>query len=208
MIEIIPNYHPIFVHFTVALLSVSTGFFVLAYLFRRHKWRQQWLTTAYWNLWVGAGITILTLAAGWYAFNTVDHDTPSHEAMLEHRSWALATVAVILLVAAWSIRRYARSRPQNPLFVGSMVLVWALITATAWHGAELVYRHGLGVMSLPKVENHGAGHGGHTHGTEAVGSGDEHGDDHAHDSSGQQEDHEHDDSHEHDESEMDFTGLE
>lgn len=204
MIEIIPNYHPIFVHFTVALLSISAGFFVLAYLFRRHKWRQQWLTTAYWNLWVGAGLTLVTVAAGWHAFNTVDHDTPSHEAMLEHRNWALVTVTVILLVAAWSARRYAKSRPQNPLFVGSMVLVWALVTATAWHGAELVYRYGLGVMSLPKVESHGAGHGGHTHGSDAKeGAGQEaHGHD---DGGGHQDGHEH----EHDsEEKMDFSGLE
>ncbi len=202
MIEIIPNYHPIFVHFTVALLSVSTGFFVLAYLFRRHKWRQQWLTTAYWNLWVGAGITLITLAAGWHAFNTVDHDTPSHEAMLEHRNWALATVTVILLVAAWSIRRYAKSRPQNPMFVGSMVLVWALVTATAWHGAELVYRYGLGVMSLPKVEAHGAGHDGHSHGSDAQGSEGEQ-DGHGHADDGHQDDHEHDS-----DAQMDFSGLE
>ncbi len=201
MIEIIPNYHPIFVHFTVALLSVSTGFFVLAYLFRRHKWRQQWLTTAYWNLWLGAGITLLTLAAGWYAFNTVDHDTPSHEAMLEHRNWALVTVVVILLVAAWSIRRYARSRPQNPLFVGGMVLAWVLVTATAWHGAELVYRYGLGVMSLPKVENHGAGHD-HGHGVEDLRPGGLEGDhgDSVDDHAG--------DGHAHEEEDMDFSGLE
>lgn len=29
---------------------------------------------------------------------------------------------------------------------------WALVIATAWHGGELVYRHGLGVLSLPVAE--------------------------------------------------------
>jgi len=201
MIEIIPNYHPIFVHFTVALLSVSAGFFVLAFLFRQHKWRQQWLSVAYWNLWTGAATTLITLAAGWYAFNTVDHDTPSHEAMIVHRNWAMVTVTIILLVAAWSIRRYAKSKPQSFLFIGSVVLVWALVTTTAWHGAELVYRFGLGVMSMPKVENHGGGHG-HSHGTEAAPSGGDQ--DHVDDG----HDDEHQDDHEHDEEEMDFSGLE
>ena len=37
MIEIIPNWHPLFVHFTVALFSTSVGFYTLAYLFTKLK---------------------------------------------------------------------------------------------------------------------------------------------------------------------------
>lgn len=34
MIEIIPNWHPIFVHFTIGLFTAAFGFSILAFLFK------------------------------------------------------------------------------------------------------------------------------------------------------------------------------
>lgn len=171
MIDIIPNWHPIFVHFTVALLSASAGFFLFATVFPGHRWREQWLSAAFWNLWGGGAASILTIAAGWYAFNTVTHDTPSHEAMTEHRNWALITAAVLLPVVVWSVRIYTRRQRVGAMFLGAMLLVGGLLLTTAWHGAELVYRHGLGVMSLPKPDATADGHGhGHDDLSRAAGS--------------------------------------
>ena len=103
MIEIIPNWHPLFVHFTVALLSVSVGLFMLARLLREHRWRTQWLHAAHWNLRLGAGFSIATVTAGWFAFNSVAHDPPSHAAMTDHRNWAFTTLAVVLLLTLWTL---------------------------------------------------------------------------------------------------------
>ncbi len=104
MIEIIPNWHPIFVHFTVALFSTAVGFYVLAYLSARLKFKSAILTVEFetvarWCLWLAAFITIGTVLAGLYAYNTVQHDATSHHAMTIHRNWALTTAASILLVA-------------------------------------------------------------------------------------------------------------
>ena len=76
MIEIIPNWHPLFVHFTVALLSISVSLFMLAWVLKEHRWRTQWLHAAHWNLWLGAGFAVATVTAGWFAFNSVVHDPP------------------------------------------------------------------------------------------------------------------------------------
>lgn len=169
MIEIIPNWHPIFVHFTVGLLSTSIGFFLLAYLVKNQRWREQWLTVAYWNLWLGASFAVITGVAGWFAFNSVNHDTPSHEAMIEHRNWALVTLGVVIPLALWSWWKYRAGAKINVIFLGLLLLTGGLLLSTAWHGAELVYRYGLGVKSLPKAEGEGHGHshadgGGHGHG--------------------------------------------
>jgi len=43
-----------------------------------------------------------------------------------------------------------------------MIGAWGMVAATAWHGGELVFRHGLGMLSLPAVESdqmHGHAHG-------------------------------------------------
>jgi uncharacterized membrane protein len=164
MPEIIPNLHPVFVHFTVALLSIATGLFIVLRLFGSHlpeNLRQQLRTVARWNLWFGAGITLITVAAGFYAYNTVAHDAPSHAVMTDHRNWALATAPLFITIALWSMISVWRGKQLGSLFIVALLIAQVLLLSTAWRGGEAVYRYGLGVMSLPQSE--GAGHA-HAHG--------------------------------------------
>ena len=178
MIEIIPNWHPIFVHFTVALLSLSVMLFVLT-RFLKGPIKDQLELVARWCLWFGAGFTVLTGATGIYAYNTVDHDTPSHLAMTEHRNWALITIASFFLLAGWSAIIVNQRKTFGFAFVAASIVAGLLLSSTAWHGGEVVYRYGLGVMSLPKVNGEGHAHdhgdgGGHAHGDTAVGEAESH----------------------------------
>lgn len=168
MIEIIPNWHPLFVHFTVALLIVAATLHLLLHFLPKDKLANQLAIVARWNLWIGVGFTLLTVAAGWYAFYSVNHDTPSHLVMIEHRNWAMATLAAFLGIAGWEVylSRRGKGKGKGWLLTGLLVIAAGLLLSTAWHGAELVYRHGLGVMSMPKP-----GGAGHTH---------EHGGEHGH----------------------------
>ncbi len=154
MIEIIPNWHPIFVHFTVALISISAALFVITKVVTNWRLEDQWLATAYWNLWFGALLAIITVAAGWYAFNTVDHDTPSHEAMKIHRDIALGTFALLIVMGIWGVVQYKKEKSPTLLFVIFMAIAAGGVGVTGWHGAELVYKFGLGVQSLPKTDDH------------------------------------------------------
>lgn len=160
MIEIIPNWHPIFVHFTIALFSTSVGFYILAYLVKDIKSLRFALTcefeiVARWCLWLAALITLGTLAAGLYAYNTVHHDEISHIAMTHHWHWALATASGIWLAAAWSIWSYRRQKALTLTFLVLLLVIQGLLLSTGWRGGELVYRYGLGVMSLPAAEDMG-----------------------------------------------------
>lgn len=156
MIEIIPNWHPIFVHFTVALFSTSVGFYILAYLFVKVKIlpnvSYEMEIVARWCLWLAGIIVIGTVLAGLNAYNTVRHDAPSHLAMTDHRNWALPTAGAMLLVALWSLWRTYKRRTISLTFIILLIIVQALLLSTAWRGAELVFRYGLGVMSLPQQE--------------------------------------------------------
>jgi len=190
MFEIIPNWHPIFVHFTVALLSLAVGLFIVT-PFLSGSLQAQWAIVARWALWFGAGFMVITGLTGLYAFNTVNHDTPSHIAMTEHRNWAIATIAAFLALAAWSVIRVRGARRLGPTFVVFLALSGALLASTAWRGGELVYRHGLGVMALPKADAHHHSEGEADHHDHDEGQAEHHDDDHEH-GDGDGQGHEHD----------------
>lgn len=154
MFEIIPNWHPIFVHFTVALFSTSVVFYIMAYIFQYLKigLGSEFEIVARWCLWVSALVVIGTVLAGLQAYNTVQHDTASHVAMTNHRNWALPTAGLVLLITFWSFWRSYRRRKISIIFIIGLLVVQGMLISTAWRGAELVFRYGLGVMSLPKPE--------------------------------------------------------
>ena len=163
--QIIPNWHPIFVHFTVALLSIATLMQLLALVFKQARWAEQWRTVSLWNLWIGADLTFITVATGWYAFNTVNHDDPAHLVMLEHRELAIITFVLFLILAGLSYVWHKKGQQTGWLFALGMVFATGMLVSTAWHGGELVYAHGLGVQSLPDKDKHthSAGAGSHEH---------------------------------------------
>ncbi len=159
MIEIVPNWHPIFVHFTIGLFSISALFYLAGLVLKK----EHLLIVARWNLWMGALVTIGTVLAGWHAYNTVAHDGPSHAAMTNHRNWALITAAIFILLALWTFWKQRGAKTVSALFVATILLATGMLAVTGYKGGEAVYRHGLGVMRMPEVHGDG-GHGSHSHG--------------------------------------------
>ena len=107
------------------------------------------------NLYIGLAFALVTAVAGWFAYNSVNHDTPSHLAMTEHRNIALITLALFAVLTLWSL--FLKSKTNN-LFIILMVVAGGALFATGWLGSEAVYRYGLGVMSMPKVSGEGHAH--------------------------------------------------
>lgn len=162
MLEIIPNWHPVFVHFSVALLSIATLLFVIG-SYAPAGWRKTSLKAAHVNLWLGVIITIGTVTAGLLAAGSVAHDAESHAYMMEHRNWAISTAAVFLMLALWSALRFRHSWQRGGVFLVLMALATAALAVTGYKGGELVYRHGTGVLSLPDAGD--GSHSTHEHGS-------------------------------------------
>jgi uncharacterized membrane protein/Cu/Ag efflux protein CusF len=170
-IEIIPNWHPLLVHFTVALFTVSALLYLAGLVLKKPNL----LVVARWNLWIGALATILTVIAGFDAYNSIAHDGPLHAAMTDHKNWALVTASIFGLLALWALFKHRGAKTVSIVFVGLILLAAGLLSITGYKGAEVVYRHGGGVMRMPEISGDGV-HGSHAHG-----EGEEHGDMPAHD---------------------------
>lgn len=149
MIEVIPNWHPLLVHFPIALISLSAFFHLAARLLRNQpRCASHCAVLAHSTLWLSALTVLPTVILGWLASNTVDHDEAGHAAMLLHRTWALATVLALTVLAGLDAWRHKVDAIPTWPFAGAVIMAWALVASTAWHGAELVYRHGLGVIAV------------------------------------------------------------
>lgn len=158
MIEVLPNWHPIFVHFSVALLMTAVLLHLVSHFVKNEILSRHSALVGRWNLWLGTGFTIFTVTAGWFAYYSVKHDTPTHLAMTDHRNWAMVTFVLFLGIVAWEFVLQRRGQGRSWLFTLLLMTGAGLLLSTAWRGGELVYRHGLGVMSMPKAEGEG-----HTH---------------------------------------------
>lgn len=175
MPEIIPNYHPIMVHFTIALMVVSLGMLLLGHIFKiKSGFHKECLVVSRWCLWLAALASILTVIAGFHAYYTVGHDMISHKVMTTHRNWGIATFTVIWLTAIWSFVLYFKEKPPRYLFTVLLTIAVVMVMVTGWYGAELVFRYGIGVKSLPQVESSGHQHTTDEHSTSSKTTKDNH----------------------------------
>jgi uncharacterized membrane protein len=159
VIEIIPNWHPIWVHFAIALLITGTV------IYAGFGWKvnsgntgpTQPLVVSRWMLWLGAIASLASLLTGYWASTSVAHDDLAHANMLVHRNWAIGATVIFVLGAGLEFLR----RNANKASVLSAVLFLAgsaALLVTGMEGAENVYEHGLGVQRLPDVSSHDHSH--------------------------------------------------
>jgi len=152
-----PNLHPLIVHFVIAFLMTGPLLLFLTAVAPRHaKWRSAACNAGDWMLGLGLLASLVAVAAGFQAYYSVAHDGPSHAAMTDHRNWALGTVALFLVIG--SLRLRTRRNVPTVLFAILLLLPVGLLAVTGWKGGHLVYRHGLGVASLPAVTGEGHDH--------------------------------------------------
>ena len=100
----------------------------------------------------------MAVVFGWLAYNSVNHDDAGHVAMGIHRVWAVSTAGLLLALALWDIKKHLLTTILPLYFVVLLGAASASVGATAWLGGDVVYRHGIGVLSLPESEDEGVAH--------------------------------------------------
>ena len=160
---IIPNIHPILVHFTIALVSISFLMYILEYTVKRlypnSTMEIEFAIVARWCLWLAMIFVILTGLAGLHAYYTVPHDEDGHAAMQVHKNSAIISFTLILLIGTISIFRFKQNKKANLAFILGLFITQLSVMITGYLGAEVVYRYGVGVIKAQtKDMMHGHNH--------------------------------------------------
>jgi len=138
--------HPMAVHFPLALLTL--GLAVCAVETRRG--RPAWVTEAVsWLLWLGTASAWAAMGLGLLAERTAEHVPLAWETLEHHEELAYWTVGLFTALSLWRFwqRRggYQAGRKLRLAFLAAWLGAFAVLAATAEHGGELVYTHGMGV---------------------------------------------------------------
>jgi uncharacterized membrane protein len=132
-----PDFHPVVVHFPIALLTFSLAVELLGPVLRSAEatlvgWWTQLGGTAGILFTVTTGM-IAKPGAGVYAAGT----------LATHEQLAFLTSAIMLGLTIWRTGRRGKIPEQRALFLGTYAAGVALVWLTAGYGGEIVHRYGI-----------------------------------------------------------------
>lgn len=173
------NVHPLFVHFPIALLLSAALFYLLNISFKK----EEFALIGKWVLYLGTVSAALTVWTGLRAAATVPHGGGGHQIMMAHQYLGMVILAVSFTLSLWLILSKTNIPSKGrSFFIGSLLVLAALIVQQADFGGRMVFLQGIGVGSKSMLmESEGHGHkDGHSHGGESSSTSSSHGDEHGH----------------------------
>lgn len=163
-LDALPNMHPLFVHFPIALFMSALGMEMLAVVLRREKFH----IVATYMLYLGAATALLTVITGigaefsLAALHPDGHSAPGHNHIHTHKNFMIITTLFGSLLAGylyWINAKEKWNTHRWGLLVGLIILA-GLTAMGSDRGARLVYEFGMGVnpaiIKTQSLENHRA----------------------------------------------------
>jgi uncharacterized membrane protein len=145
MLTLAPGWHPIIVHFPLALIITATVCLTLARLRPSLSCADSLGIVGTWNLGIGALAVLAALGSGLAAAIDLQVGAAAHLAIAAHVKSAIVTSILVLAAALWRGFGVAPASRPSWLFV---LLLWAAagaLTVTGYRGGQNVYRYGIGV---------------------------------------------------------------
>ncbi|MDT4329426.1 DUF2231 domain-containing protein [Methylomonas sp. MED-D] len=146
------NWHPLLVHFPIALLLLFVAIDIVASLAGKPAWRG----AASWFLYAGTLFAAATVAAGLIAAANVAHGGNVHEIMEKHEHLGISVLVLAALLSVWRIAvKGVIGGPANQVFGLLAMLLAGLLVFTADLGGLMVYKFGVAVRAADPI-NQGA----------------------------------------------------
>jgi uncharacterized membrane protein len=144
---ILPGWHPIVVHFPLALVVTATLLLLAARLLRQDRYAASLATVGTWNLCLGAVAALFAIATGLAAVLHVNVGVAAHQAISLHLRWAIFTTLALVLLAVWRGAGSAQESRPSWLFVVVLLATTGALIVTGYRGGQNVYRYGVGVQA-------------------------------------------------------------
>ena len=148
-----PNIHPMIVHFPIAFIVGAIGADLLSLVFRRWTWLRPATVALYV---IGGASAVFTYFTGTWAADTVSIPTGAQSVLTDHSNLAWWTMWFFGAYALVRLGAHLWPKTRNRVVVQGLLFAVALggsylLYQTGDHGAEMVYRYGVGV-SQPETE--------------------------------------------------------
>lgn len=162
-LAVMPNIHPLVVHFPIAFLS---AFFILD-LVASSTNNENWRKTASTLLYFGVISVFAAVAAGFQAAETLPHDAATHEIMEKHEHYGLTVAFLTIILTIW--RLFAKTNIRgfgNFIHLLLAALIVLIMSLGADLGGLMVYGHGAGVKVMDSrsfQHDHGSSDHDHNH---------------------------------------------
>lgn len=136
-----PNLHPAFIHFPIALVLVSFLCDFFAYVLRNSSLR----SAAWWTLLAGGVFGIIAALTGLWDRSHVPMDDVASKFVDFHMWIGFAVLAAVATLMIWRGFIFSRRQTINFAYLTAALLATVLVLFQGWVGGEVVYSFGVGV---------------------------------------------------------------
>jgi uncharacterized membrane protein len=143
-----PTWHPLLVHFPIALVLSATALLLAARLLRSETLAGTAATVGTWNLCLGAVAALFALGSGLGAVLDLDVSAAARSAISVHVKWAMLTTLLLVLLAVWRGAGSASGSRPSWIFLVVLLAAGAALSFTGYRGGKNVYEYGVGVRKI------------------------------------------------------------
>jgi len=141
----LPGWHPLVVHFPLALILVAAALLLAARVLRSPSLAATAATVGTWNLCLGAVAALCALATGLAGVIDLDVGAAARQAISLHMKWALFTTLTLVLLAVWRGAGTAQESRPSWVFIVVLLAASAALAFTGYRGGKNVFEYGVGV---------------------------------------------------------------
>ena len=139
------GWHPMVVHFPLALVVTAALFLAAARLLRQERHVATLATVGTWNLCLGAVAALVALATGLAGVLHLHVGPAARQAISLHLKWAVFTTLALVLLAVWRGAGVAQESRPSWVFIVVLAAATAALVMTGYRGGQNVYHYGIGV---------------------------------------------------------------
>jgi uncharacterized membrane protein len=139
------QWHPMMVHFPLALTFVGFICLLCSRLVSNASLRDSLAHTGTWTLILGGATILLTLATGLAAVWHLRLVGGAQYSVSRHVIWAVCTSQLIAILALWRALGTHAAAPAGWPFLMLLLIACAGLIMTGYYGGENVYHYALGV---------------------------------------------------------------